>query len=85
MNFRELQIALFNVANLNNERPVGLKVIFAHLSILDLLLGHVSYYSPSALCDINEEPKRKLEFRKQIISGENGNVISSQHNKTKIP
>lgn len=67
----ELQTALFNVANLINERPIGMKPgsdldLGTYLSPNDLLLGRVSSCSPSGSYDINDHPKR-LEPIQKII------------------
>lgn len=72
LNFGELQSALFGIANLMNERPIGVKPGFSlelgnYLCPNDLLLGRSSSYCPSGMYDINGDNKRRLEYVQKIV------------------
>lgn len=62
LTFGELQTALFTVANLINERPIGIKPSF------NLLLGRSSAHCPRGLFDINADHKMRLAFIHKVIN-----------------
>ncbi|XP_047482843.1 uncharacterized protein LOC125034852 [Penaeus chinensis] len=73
LNFGELQTALFSIANLMNERPIGLKPGFSlelgsYLCPNDLLLGRSSCHCPIGLYEIDGDHKRRLRFIQNIIN-----------------
>ncbi|XP_068229326.1 uncharacterized protein [Palaemon carinicauda] len=72
LNFGELQTALFSIANLMNERPIGTKPGFSlelggYLCPNDLLLGRSTCFCPSGMYDISGDHKRRLKFIQSII------------------
>ncbi|XP_068237048.1 uncharacterized protein [Palaemon carinicauda] len=72
LNFGELQTALFGIANLMNERPIGTKPGFSlelggYLCPNDLLLGRSTGFCPSGMYDISGDHKRRLKFIQSII------------------
>ena len=72
LNFGELQTALFGIANLMNERPIGTKPGFSlemgtYLCPNDLLLGRSSGYCPNGMYEANGDHKRRLEFIQKIV------------------
>lgn len=72
LSFWELQTALFEVANLINERPIGIKPennpdLGTYLSPNDLLLGRASNKVPGGIW--KDTPNtRRLHFRERIVS-----------------
>ncbi|XP_063603426.1 uncharacterized protein LOC134779294 [Penaeus indicus] len=73
LTFGELQTALFCIANLMNERPIGLKPGFSlelgsYLCPNDLLLGRSSCHCPIGLYEIDGDHKRRLRFIQDIIN-----------------
>ena len=71
LNFGELQTALFCIANLLNERPIGTKPGFSlelgsYLCPNDLLLGRSSCYCPNGMYELDSDNRRRLEFIRKI-------------------
>ena len=68
----ELQMLVFEVANLLNERPIGMKSIdplsMPPLCPNDLLLGRASSRAPSGSFDYKCGPSRRYQFCQQIIN-----------------
>ena len=67
----ELQMIVFEVANLLNERPIGMKSIdplaMSHLCPNDLLLGRASSRAPSGSFDYRCGPNKRYQFCQQIV------------------
>lgn len=73
LTFGELQMALFEVANLTNERPIGIKPgtdldLGSYLCPNDLILGRTSINVPSGTWTNTINPKPRLEFIQNIVS-----------------
>ena len=68
LTFNELQTVLFEIANLLNQRPIGVKSVdtleATHLCPNDLLLGRASSMVPSGNFDDKFNPKKRYEFTK---------------------
>ena len=69
----ELQTVVFEIANLLNERPIGIKPdsdpdLDTYLCPNDLIIGRVSSKIPSGDVDSNASPKKRLEFIQRIVS-----------------
>ena len=72
--FGELQTILFEIANLLNERPIGIKPgvdieLGSYLCPNDLLLGRTSIRAPIGTHLVNEGFKNRLEFVERILNG----------------
>ena len=72
LTFGELQSAMFIIANLMNERPIGLKPGFSlELGTYpfpnDLLLGRTSSKCPSGCYALNENNRSRLRFIQNIV------------------
>ena len=72
--FGELQTILFEIANLLNERPIGIKPgvdieLGSYLCPNDLLLGRTSIRAPIGTHLVNEGFKNRLEFMERIVNG----------------
>uniref|UniRef100_A0A0P4VVJ2 Integrase catalytic domain-containing protein n=1 Tax=Scylla olivacea TaxID=85551 RepID=A0A0P4VVJ2_SCYOL len=72
LTFGELQTALFNVASMMNERPIGVKPCFNlelgnYLCPNDLLLGRASVKCPQGIYESDGDHKRRLEFIQKIV------------------
>ncbi|KAK4290852.1 hypothetical protein Pmani_028375 [Petrolisthes manimaculis] len=73
LTFGELQTVLFEVANLTNERPIGIKPgtdleLGNYLCPNDLLLGRASVKVPSGAWDNTGNSKHRLEFIQKIVT-----------------
>ncbi|KAK4324215.1 hypothetical protein Pmani_005217 [Petrolisthes manimaculis] len=73
LTFGELQTVLFEVANLTNERPIGIKPgtdleLGNYLCPNDLLLGRASIKVPSGAWDNTGNSKHRLEFIQKIVT-----------------
>ncbi len=73
LTFGELQTALFEVANLTNERPIGIKPgtdldLGSYLCPNDLILGRTSIKVPSGTWTNTVDPKPRLKFIQNIVS-----------------
>ena len=71
--FSELQTVLFEVSNLMNGRPIGVKPGMdieksGYLSPNDLLLGHSNIAVPTGAFSNIENPKRRLEFIQCVVN-----------------
>lgn len=68
----ELQMIVFEIANLLNERPIGMKssdpLSMGHLCPNDLLLGRASPKAPTGSFDNKCSPKKRYQFCQQIIN-----------------
>lgn len=72
LTFGELQTVLFEVANLTNERPIGIKPgtdldLGSYLCPNDLILGRTSIKVPSDTWTNTINPKPRLEFIQKIV------------------
>ena len=72
MTFGELQTILFMVANMMNERPIGMKPgctldLGTYLCPNDLLLGRTSARCPPGCYDLNTNAKGRLAFIQNIV------------------
>lgn len=72
LTFGELQTALFNVASMMNERPIGVKPCFNlelgnYLCPNDLLLGRATVNCPQGTYGSDGDHKRRLEFIQKIV------------------
>ena len=73
LTFSELQTTLFEVSNLMNSRPIGVKPGMdiergGYLSPNDLLLGHSNITVPTGTYNDIETPKKRLEFIQCIVN-----------------
>ncbi|KAK4318700.1 hypothetical protein Pmani_010328 [Petrolisthes manimaculis] len=73
LTFGELQTVLVEVANLTNERPIGIKPgtdleLGNYLCPNDLLLGRASVKVPSGAWDNTGNSKHRLEFIQKIVT-----------------
>lgn len=71
--FSELQTIMHEVANLLNNRPIGMKPRYdielgVYLCLNDLLLGHNNLCVPDGLFTSDEDPRRRLDFINSIVS-----------------
>lgn len=71
LTFGELQTAFFNIANVMNERPIGVKPCFNlelgnYLCPNDLLLGRTSIECPKGAYDVSGDHKRRLKFIQKV-------------------
>ncbi|XP_064120900.1 uncharacterized protein LOC135225560 [Macrobrachium nipponense] len=67
LSWSELQTCMFEIANLMNSRPIGLKPGFnpslgIYLCPNDLLLGHTGVRVPSGLWDESNNPRQSFQF-----------------------
>lgn len=74
LTFGELQTALYEVANLINERPIGIKPgncidLGTYLCPNELLLGRASVRVPGGKFDVTDDPKHKLKFITELVDG----------------
>ena len=72
LTFGELQTVLFEIANLMNERPIGMKSGSncdegSYLCPNDLLLGRSSVHAPDGLFVYDVKPKTRQKFISQIV------------------
>ena len=72
LTFGELQTAFFNVANLMNGRPIGVKPGFdlelgSYLCPNDLLLGRSSGECPKGMYDVDGDHKERLKFIQTVV------------------
>ncbi|XP_066941064.1 uncharacterized protein [Macrobrachium rosenbergii] len=68
-----LQTCMFEIANLMNSRPIGLKPGFdpslgIYLCPNDLLLGHTGVQVPSGLWDESNNPRQSFQFMQKIVN-----------------
>ena len=69
LTFGELQTALFEVANLTNERSIGTDLdLGSYLCPNDLILGRTSIKVPSGTWTNTINPKPRLEFIQNIVA-----------------
>ena len=74
LTFGELQTALYEVANLINERPIGIKPgncieLGTYLCPNELLLGRASVRVPNGKFNIRDDPKHRLKFITELVNG----------------
>ena len=71
LTFAELQTILFEIANLLNERPIGIHPSDpeegTYLCPNDLLLGRASTRAPQVLMDVSNDPKKRVVTLQQIV------------------
>lgn len=73
LSFGELQTALFEIANLINERPIGIKPgnnpdLGSYLCPNDLLLGRASNKVPGGMWKDTPYTRKRLDFIERIVS-----------------
>lgn len=73
LKFSELQTIMYEVANLLNNRPIGMKPMYdielgVYLCPNDLLLGHNNLCVPDGLFTSDEDPRRRLDFINSTVS-----------------
>ena len=73
LTFGELQTIMYEVANLLNNRPIGMKPGYSiefgtYLCPNDLLLGHNNSRVPTGLFATDEDPGRRLDFIQSIVN-----------------
>ena len=73
LTFGEMQTALFEVANLLNERPIGIKPgldieLGSYLCPNDLLLGRTNIKAPPDMYSKDKNYKYRLEFMERILN-----------------
>ena len=71
LTFGELQTVFFEIANLLNERPIGMKPgsnidLGTYLCPNNLLLGHTGLQAPQGIFDISSNLKSRQEFIERI-------------------
>ena len=74
LTYGELQTVLFEIANLLNERPIGMKPgsdieLGDYLCPNDLILGRSNVKGPAVQVDDSATVARRLEFINKIIDG----------------
>ena len=71
LTFAELQTVMFEIANLLNERPIGIHPNDpeegSYLCPNDLLLGRASKRVPPGLMDTSFDPKKRITLIQQIV------------------
>ena len=73
LSWSELQTCMFEIANLLNGRPIGLKPGYdpslgIYLCPNDLLLGRTGIKVPSGLWDESDNPRQSFEFMQRIVN-----------------
>ena len=73
LSWSELQTCMFEIANLINSRPIGLKPGFdptlgIYLCPNDLLLGRTGVKAPDGLWDESDNPRQILEYMQKVLN-----------------
>ena len=71
LTFSELQTILFEIANLLNERPIGIHPTDpeegTYLCPNDLLLGRASCRVPPGTMDVSDDPRKRIGLIQQVV------------------
>ena len=72
LQYGELQTVLFEIANLINERPIGIKPgtdinLGSYLSPNDLLLGRTNNSTPTGVLDEDSNYAKGFKYANEII------------------